>query len=148
MINYNEEELNKAFVALETLEDFFESFLLHLEPQEKKRMYWVGAHHKEIIDKTILYNKRKPELSSPDVNWEQLEQCINLCKNLEEFQFRIKEISEGLHGRILTLNLDNYREVLKDYSFSKYKAKSSSDKLEFLEKTDDVSQHFPGKYLG
>lgn len=147
-MNYNKEELNKAFDALETLEDFFESFLLHLEPQEKKKLYWVGAHHKKVIDKTILYNKTSPELSSPDVNWEQLDHYTKLCKNLEEFQFRIKEISEGLQGRILTLNFDNYREALKDYSFSKYKAKSSANKMEFLEKVDDISQHFPGKYLG
>lgn len=53
-----------------------------LTPEEKKKLFGlINSNNKMIIKKELIYNKTKPEISCPHINWIILELNLNKVKN-------------------------------------------------------------------
>lgn len=135
-------EIDEAIKIIETLTSKSQVFLT---PHEKRKHCWINENNKSIIKKVVIYNKTNPELSSPDINWKSFDTSMRKAEYLSEILERIKVLNEGISGALLVQNRLNYMEALIDYNYTKYKAKSIKNDVDFHNKMEDISQHFSRK---
>ncbi|WP_396147917.1 hypothetical protein [Flavobacterium sp.] len=147
MDNYilTDDAIKKIENALKIIEKLTSDTHVFLTPQEKKKLCWVNQNNKMITKKTIIYNKTNPKLSSPDINWEKLDSDSKKSEALIKILEKIKILNEGISGAILKQDWLNYKEALIDYNYTKYKAKSLKEDIDFFNKMEDLSQHFSRK---
>lgn len=112
---------------------------------EKQRISFgsINEKNKLFVNKVNDYKVTRPDLSSPDVNWDEF------VKDFKDRSFSDTRLNTQMDiVRMLTdfkivHDYDNYQAALKDYSYTQYKAGGNEPTPGFKEKEKELKQFFP-----
>lgn len=135
-------DTEKATVSdsLNVLESVLIPRIKNLTSEERKKYGSVNEQNKLIVNKVRDYRDSQPNLSSPDIDWEEFQADFNSREFLEKTIARLQTIINGLSNNKTLHDFDNYQMALTDYDYSKYKAGTQAPGYE--SKVSDISQFF------
>lgn len=88
------------------------------------------------------FRDAQPNLSSPDVDWDEFQNDFDTRAYLQIVIQRIESLVDGLNNAKILHDWDNYQAAMDDYQFSKYKTGTSA--TGYRVKTDEIGQFFTG----
>lgn len=100
----------------------------------------INEQNKPLVNKAIDYRNTSPNLSSPDVDWDEFAKDAasrayyeGLINRLEVLMTKLKNV-KTLH------DYDNYQAALQDYAYTAYRAGSGAQGFE--QKQNEMKQFF------
>lgn len=127
--------------ALSDLETAIKSYVRNLTAEERQRYGSINEKNKLLVNKVWDYRQTQPELSSPDVNWEEFEADYNDRSFIETRMNRIASFIGMMENAKILHDWDNYQNSLTDYSYTQYKADTEAGGYEV--KRNELRQFFP-----
>ena len=138
--HFTETEKNTIQEALNTLETALSNKLANLTPQERQQFGSVNEQNKLIINKVKDYKEHQPNLSSPDINWEEFLNDYNSRSFLQSHIERLAEVLRGMENAKILHDWDNYQAALVDYNYTQYK--NNSGATGYSTKETELKQFF------
>lgn len=126
--------------AISVLEMELGNLNFNLSPQDRKRYGSINEQNKLLVNKVYDYNKNQPNLSAPDIDWQEFENDYNSRRNLEGMIARLSALITKMVDAKTLHDYDNYQAALDDYGFTSYKAGGSVSG--FQTKHADLKQFF------
>jgi len=114
----------------------------NLTPKERSQYGKVGDQKKLLINKTRDFLNSQPELSSPDIDWNEFEADYQTRNYLSGKLNEIASIHLMLLSNKVLHDRDNYIDVLRDYRYSCYKNKFGNQ-TGYSSKIDSLKVFFP-----
>ncbi|WP_417443893.1 hypothetical protein [Joostella sp.] len=111
-----------------------------LNESERKKYGSINEINKLFVNKTHAIHAENPELSAPEVDWNEYKKDYQTRVFLEKQIQSLKSIVYQLESTKTLHDFDNYQDSLIDYSYSQYKknAKVSG----YSKKVDELKQFF------
>lgn len=143
--NLNNAHLTQAQVtaaqdALTALENALSMLTVTLTASERSTYGSVNEQNKLLINKVWDYRQNSPNLSSPDLDWDEFEKDYNSRQVMENLQHRLDALAERIKNAKILHDYDNYQSALDDYSYTTYKAGSQAPGYET--KMNEMKQFF------
>jgi protein tyrosine/serine phosphatase len=132
-----QDAINAAMLAVETA---LSPKLANLSPEERSQYGIINEQNKLLVNKVKDYRSTQPNLSSPDVDWEEFNNDYNSRALIESLIQRLESLTDGLKSSKILHDRDNYKASLDDYDFSKYKAGTNAPG--FQTKVNEIKQFF------
>ena len=126
--------------ALAVLETALAPKLANLNPQERLQYGSVNEQNKGIINKVKDYRETQPNLSSPDVDWNEYLQDHDSRAFLQNQAERLTELVRGMENAKILHDWDNYQAALVDYNYTQYK--NNSGATGYATKETELKQFF------
>lgn len=139
-------EKTAVTTAINSLEEALKDKLANLTSEERQKYGSVNEQNKLIINKVKDYYEAQPELSSPDIDWEEFNKDHDTRAFLQSTIQRLQGIVFGMENSKILHDYDNYTAALTDYDYSKYKA--STQAVGYQPKVDGLAQFFSGRPSG
>lgn len=134
------ETITQVNETIATLEKTLAPFLVNLSADERRRYGSISEQNKLFVNKVYDYSKTQPDLTSPDVEWEEFFLDYADRNFLETTIARLKKVIDGLTNAKTLHDFDNYQEALSDYAYTTYKVQTRS--AGFETKHHDLKQFF------
>ena len=132
-----QEAVEQAIVSLNTV---LGPKLRTLSADERSRYGSVNEQNKLIINKVMEFRQTQPELSSPDIDWDEFQKDYDSRVYLENLIIRIETIVQELVNSKILHGWDNYQATLIEYDFTKYKENAGNNGFE--KKAKEIGQFF------
>lgn len=145
LTNLNSVHLSSAKIttaqdAITALETALAEINFNLSAEDRKRYGSINEQNKLFVNKVYDYNSSQPNLSSPEVDWDEFNRDHTSRNNMEMMISRLESIITRLKNAKTLHDYDNYQSALVDYSFTTYKAGTSATGFE--DKYKDLKQFF------
>lgn len=127
--------------AVNDLDAAIRSHILNLTAKERQKMGNITKKSKLLISKVRAFRQSEPDLSSPDVNWDEYEADFLDTSFLNGLFNRVASISLNIKNAKILHEKDNYQNALTDYRYTKYK--NSTEEAGYGMKQEELSQFFP-----
>jgi hypothetical protein len=140
--HFTEEQKTAINTALTHLFELTNELAINLTPKERSRYGKVGEKGKLLIDKIRSLKESQPELTSPEIDWDEFE------KDYQDRQFSSSVLSkiESLQMRMLSIKIlhdyDNNKDALLDYQHAKHKNRFSNQ-TGYANKIESLKNFFP-----
>ncbi|CAM1343239.1 hypothetical protein [Tenacibaculum amylolyticum] len=141
--HFTNEEQTSVTDALTALEAALNSKFANLTPDERKQFGSVNEQNKLVINKVKEYRDTQPQLSSPDVDWDEFARDFNSRNFIATILQRFDALYMGLKNAKILHDWDNYQATLTDYNYTKYK--NSTAATGFEAKQTDLAQFFSNR---
>jgi hypothetical protein len=138
--HFTDEERENAIVSLNTIEASLQEKLKNLLPYERVRYGHVKEQNKLFINKVSDFWKNQPELSSPDVDWEEYQKDVASRHFLQTYIARLESLVQSLKNNKILHDYDCYKAALTDYDYCKYKLGTKNSGYET--KAKELAQFF------
>lgn len=125
---------------IQAIEDILKGKLESLDGEERVRYGRINEKNKLLVNKVFDFYKNQPNLSSPDIDWEEFESDYKARLYLETRARRLSNIVYRLESTKILHDSDNYEDSLKDYAYSKYK--NDAKEVGFYIKVSELKQFF------
>lgn len=127
LTNLNSVHLSSAKIttaqdAIAALETALAEITFNLSSDDRKRYGSINEQNKLFVNKVYDYNNSQPNLSSPEVDWDEFNRDHNSRNNVETMISRLESIITRLNNAKTLHDYDNYQSALVDYSYTTYKA--------------------------
>ena len=119
-------QVTAAQDALTALENALSMLTVTLTASERSTYGSVNEQNKLLINKVWDYRQNSPNLSSPDLDWDEFEKDYNSRQVMENLQHRLDALAERIKNAKILHDYDNYQSALDDYAYTNYKAGSQS----------------------
>lgn len=139
-VHLTEAQITAAKDALTQLEDAFALLNVTLTPAERSTYGSVNEQNKLLVNKVWDYRRNSPNLSVPDLDWDEFEKDYNSRLAMENFQYRLDALQERIKNAKILHDYDNYQSALDDYAYTSYKAGSQAPGYET--KLNEMKQFF------
>jgi hypothetical protein len=139
-VHYTTAEKTEIAAGLKVLEALLNPKFKNLTPEERQKYGSVSEQNKLIINKVFEYTKDQPNLSSPDVDWEEFQSDYESRAFIESVIAKLQNLIKGLDNNKILHDFDNYHAALTDYGYSQYKTGTSTPGFET--KANDIAQFF------
>lgn len=145
LTNLNSTHLSSAKItaaqdAIVVLETALAEITINLSPEDRKRYGSINEQNKLFVNKVYDYNQSQPNLSSPEVDWEEFNRDHSSRRNMEAMISRLESLITRMTNAKILHDYDNYQASLVDYAFTAYKTGSSAPGFE--DKYKDLKQFF------
>lgn len=127
--------------AITDLENILKDKLPALTEDERVRYGSVNEQNKLLVNKVRDYHQNQPELSAPDVDWNEFEDDYQSRVFLDSRSQRVDSISYRMRSGKILHDYDNYQDSLIDYAHAQYKR--GAGEAGFAEKVAEIKQFFP-----
>lgn len=138
--HFSDEKKTQTDVLLDQLEELLKDNAVNLNPEDRQRYGSVNEQNKLFINKVNDYYDSQPQLSSPDVDWEEFKRDYESRKFLERVAARLQSIGIGINNSKTLHDWDNYQDALADYRYVQYKFSTAA--TEYEKKLNDLKQFF------
>jgi hypothetical protein len=125
---------------IQAIEDIIKGKLGSLNPDERVRYNRITQKNRLLVNKVYDFRKNQPNLSSPDIDWEEFESDYDARYFLESRAIFLSNIAHRFETTKIMHDSDNYEDALKDYAYSKYKNDNNEDG--YSVKVDEIKQFF------
>jgi protein tyrosine/serine phosphatase len=125
---------------IQAIEEILEGKLASLDGEERVRFGRINEKNKLLVNKVYDIHKGQPNLSSPDVDWDEFESDYKARIYLETRISRFSGIIYKMESTKILHDNDNYEDSLKDYAYSKYK--NDTNEPGFYTKVSELKQFF------
>lgn len=139
-VHLTEAQITAAKDALTQLEEAFALLNVTLTPDERSTYGSVNEQNKLLVNKVWDYRRNSPNLSVPDLDWDEFEKDYNSRLAMENFQYRLDALQERIKNAKILHDYDNYQSALDDYAYTSYKAGSQAPGYET--KLTEMKQFF------
>ena len=112
---------------IRAIEEILENKLASLDREERVRFGRINEKNKLLVNKVYDFHKGQPNLSSPDIDWDEFESDYNARIFLETRINRLSNIIYRLESTKILHDSDNYEDSLKDYAYTQYKISANED---------------------
>lgn len=119
--HFSDEEKTQITATIDQLTQLLRENIVNLSPEERQRYGSINEQNKLLINKVDDYQSSQPELSSPDVQWEEFTHDYDSRQFLESTLNRLQSLSIGITNAKTLHDWDNYQDALTDYSYAQYK---------------------------
>jgi len=131
--------------AFDDLADQMEALLegktVALTEEERVRYGSINEQNKLFVNKTHDLRQNSPNLSAPEVDWDEFGNDFGARDFLETRSDRILRIAHRMQSTKILHDHDNYQDALDDYAYAQYKRGRGDDG--FAEKVAELKQFFP-----
>ncbi len=127
--------------ALNVLQAIASALTMNLTPEERKRYGSINEQNKLLANKVHDYHTTRPELQSPDVDWDEFDRDFKTRQILETRALQMESILKMIIDAKILHDYDNYQNSLTDYFYTKYK-NSTSTGGSWSVKKDELRQFF------
>ncbi len=138
--HFSEAEIAAVNDALQNLHSALAGKLASLTPEERQQYGSINEQNKLLVNKVNDYKISNPQLSSPDVDWEEFAKDHESRSFLESVTSSLTELARGLENAKILHDWDNYQASLIDYQYSVYRNDSGS--TGFHTKVQEIKQFF------
>lgn len=107
---------------LTALENELTDLVANLTAEERQLCGSVNEQHKLFINKDWDYRQNSPQLSTPDVEWDEFGNDKDSRAFYEGIMDRIASLSLRIQNTKILHDYDNYQAALDDYAYTNYKA--------------------------
>ena len=125
---------------IQAIEEILENKLASLDREERVRFARINEKNKLLVNKVYDFHKNQPNLSSPDIDWDEFESDYNARIFLETRANRLSNIIYRLESTKILHDSDNYEDSLKDYAYTQYKISANEDG--YTVKASELKQFF------
>ncbi len=139
--HFSKEEKAEINTALQTLQSVLSGKVATLTPEERQQYGSINEQNKLIVNKVKDYRDNDPELSSPEVDWNEFDNDYESRSFLQSTINSLTELSRGLENAKILHDWDNYQASLVDYQYTVYRNDSGS--TGFHTKVEEIRQFFP-----
>ncbi|MDO5105054.1 hypothetical protein [Capnocytophaga sp.] len=136
----SEEQMKDIGDALTALEKAMELLNINLTPEDRNKYGRVNEQNKLLINKTYDYAVNRPELRSPEVDWDEFFRDYKSRSFLEGIISRLNSLTTRATNSKIYHDYDNYQDVLEDYAYTSYRVKSKN--VGYEEKHREQKQFF------
>lgn len=145
LTNLNSTHLSSAKItaaqdAIVALENAIAEITINLSPEDRKKYGSINEQNKLFVNKVFDYNQSQPNLSSPEVDWEEFNKDHNSRNSMETIISKLESMITRLKNAKTLYDYDNYQSALVDYSYTTYKSGTSAPGFE--NKYKDLKQFF------
>lgn len=145
LTNLNSTHLSSAKItaaqdAIVALENAIAEITINLSPEDRKKYGSINEQNKLFVNKVFDYNQSQPNLSSPEVDWEEFNKDHNSRNSMETIISKLESMITRLKNAKTLYDYDNYQSALVDYSYTTYKSGTSA--AGFENKYKDLKQFF------
>ena len=138
--HFTDAEAADITAAVQALHALLQPKLATLTPDERSQYGSVNEQNKLIINKVKDYYEAQPQLSSPEVDWDEFSKDYKSRSFLQNTLEYLTELVRGLDNAKILHDWDNYQAALVDYQYSKYRNDSGS--AGFHTKQEELKQFF------
>lgn len=143
--NLNNNHLSEAKktaikTALTALENELNDLNTNLTATERQLYGSVNEQHKLLINKSYEFHQNSPELSSPDVEWDEFGKDKDSRLFHEGIMDRLASLGLRVQNSKILHDYDNYQAALDDYAYTSYKAGANIPGFET--KRNELKQFF------
>ena len=124
--HFSDEEKTALQTALSALQAAVQDKLANLTAEERQQYGSVNEQNKLLVNKVQEYHQSQPNLSSPDVDWEEFGKDYQTRATLQQTIETLMELVRGLENAKILHDWDNYQASLSDYNYTQYKNKSGA----------------------
>ena len=139
--HFSEAEKTAISAALQDLQTALSGKLATLTPEERQQYGSINEQNKLLVNKVNDYRITSPQLSSPEVEWEEFGKDYDSRSFLQSLTNTLTELSRGLDNAKILHDWDNYQASLIDYQYAVYRNDSGS--TGFHTKVEEIKQFFP-----
>lgn len=143
--NLNNSHLTNAQVteiqnAITALENALAMLTITLTPEERRTYGSVNEQNKLLVNKVWDFRRDSPNLSVPDLDWDEFERDYASRQLMESIQNRLGALQERIKNTKILHDYDNFQSALEDYAYTSYKAGSQAPGYET--KMNELKQFF------
>ena len=129
--NLNNSHLTNAQVteiqnAITALENALAMLTVTLTPEERRTYGSVNEQNKLLVNKVWDFRRDSPNLSVPDLDWDEFERDYASRQLMESIQNRLEALQERIKNTKILHDYDNFQSALEDYAYTSYKAGSQA----------------------
>ena len=133
-------ELSTIKQAMAELETTLQGVDVQLTPEDRIRYGSINEQNKLLVNKVQDFHANSPELSVPEVDWDEFELDYNSRGNYESLIARLESLALNMRNAKILHDYDNYQSALADYSYTAYKAGGGTPGYET--KMNELKQFF------
>ena len=133
-------ELSTIKQAMTDLETTLQGVDVQLTPEDRIRYGSINEQNKLLVNKVQDFHANSPELSVPEVDWDEFELDYNSRGNYESLIARLESLALNMRNAKILHDYDNYQSALADYSYTAYKAGGGTPGYET--KMNELKQFF------
>ena len=141
--HFTTDEVQTLNEILLHLEDSLKEKLANLSPLERQQMGSINEKNKLVVNKVKDFHDSQPQLSSPDVDWDEFNNDFKSREFLQALMSRLEALIIGINNAKILHDRDNYVAALTDYDYTKYK--NSTANPGFEAKETELSQFFTNR---
>ena len=127
--------------ALALLEDATNECLSALSEEERSRYGSINEQNKLFVNKVRDYYRNSPQMSSPEVDWEEFNVDYEARVFLESRASQVAAVAYRMESTKILHDHDNHQAGLTDYAYAKYKKDAGAPG--YTEKVAELKQFFP-----
>lgn len=98
-----------------------------LSAEERTRYGSVNEQNKLVVNKARDYRQSDPDLSAPNVDWDEFERDYQARVAIERWINDFQAMIDALKSTKIMHDYDNYQDALKDYDYSQYQHGAGED---------------------
>lgn len=136
-------QLGSCINQLTVVQSILTNYSQNLTPEERQRFGSINEQNKLLVGKVMEYHSVQPTLSSPDVDWAQMEQSWASRAGFAQLEALCATIIEICSDARILHDYSLYQNSLIDYDYTKYKAQSTQGAGGYTTKAEDIKQFFP-----
>lgn len=136
----SEAKKNAIKAAVTILENELNDLSANLTAEERQLYGSVNEQHKLFINKDWDFHQESPELSSPDVEWDEFGNDKDSRLFYEGIMNRLAALELRVQNSKILHDYDNYQAALDDYAYTSYKAGANIPGFET--KRNELKQFF------
>ena len=133
-------ELSTIKQAMTDLETTLQGVDVQLTPEDRIRYGSINEQNKLLVNKVQDFHANSPELSVPEVDWDEFELDYHSRGNYESLIARLESLALNMRNAKILHDYDNYQSALADYSYTAYKAGGGTPGYET--KMNELKQFF------
>lgn len=126
--------------AMQTLQTLLSGKLATLTAEERQQYGSINEQNKLMVNKVKDYRDAQPQLSSPEIDWEEFEKDYSSRSFLQNLSEQLNELVRGLDNAKILHDWDNYQASLTDYQYARYRNDAGS--TGFHTKQQEIGQFF------
>jgi len=139
--HFSEAEETAINDLIQQLQGALSGKLATLTPEERQQYGSINEQNKLIVNKVKDYRDSSPQLSSPEVDWEEFDKDYASRGFIQSVFDRLEELGRGVDNAKILHDWDNYQASLIDYQYTVYRDDSGSPG--FHTKRNEIRQFFP-----
>jgi hypothetical protein len=121
-LHFDATEKQQVFAALVTLRNILAPKLTLLDTEERVRYGSVNEENKKIINKVKDYYEFEPQLSAPEVNWQEFILDYEDRTFLEFALLSLQSLAYDTESTKMIHDYSNMQAARIDYAYAKYRA--------------------------
>ena len=138
---FTQADRDKILGLIAELEDKMAGKVRALTEEERVRYGSINEQNKLLVNRVNDYRQNQPNLSSPDVNWDEFANDRTAREFLENVGDRLSSLSYQARSTKILHDYDNYNDALADYAYTQYKKGAGASGA--TEKAAELKQFFP-----